>query len=320
MVTMEDLISVIIPVYNAEHHLKKCVDSFINQSYSNFELILVNDGSKDNSLEICKSCSLNDSRIITLNKSNGGASSARNFGLDHMHGDYVIFADSDDFVSPDYLNNLYLAIKKGSFDIVQCGHQEVNDITFTAPCVSYSDLDLKEVPIVQALNCRKYKVCVWGKIYSKYLFANFRFKEGIIYEDDASYYQIAYLANKLGILDETLYFYYMSDNSVMRGDKARKRDKEKYFTDIYEERIAFFSEKNEDELVFGSYLRYCLVLIFYYANHMNTDNIDHYLELFRVNYKSALHLGRPTFFEGLLFSLFNFAPKPVGLIISLIRK
>lgn len=101
-------ISVIVPIYNSENHLEKCIDSILNQTYSNFELILINDGSKDSSGQICDSYSYKDSRIKVYHKENGGASSARNLGIDKATGDYLVFVDSDDFVDDDYLSAFFV--------------------------------------------------------------------------------------------------------------------------------------------------------------------------------------------------------------------
>ena len=94
---MDELISVIVPVYNAEEYIKRCVESIQNQTYSHFELILVNDGSRDNSLALCQALAAQDERIVVLDRPNGGASAARNTGLAHMRGQYIVFADSDEY-------------------------------------------------------------------------------------------------------------------------------------------------------------------------------------------------------------------------------
>ena len=113
------LISIIIPVYNAEKYLKKCLDSVINQTYKNLEIILVDDGSTDKSPEICDKYAEKDSRIIVLHKENGGVSSSRNAGLDIFKGEYLSFVDSDDYVEPDYIEYLYIflyiAVSRSSF-------------------------------------------------------------------------------------------------------------------------------------------------------------------------------------------------------------
>ena len=200
---MDELISVIVPVYNAEEYIKRCVESIQNQTYSHFELILVNDGSRDNSLALCQALAAQDERIVVLDRPNGGASAARNTGLAHMRGQYIVFVDSDDYVSPSYLENLHRAAKQGDYDIVQCNLESTFDMDKRLEKVLYRQTDVKEVTKKQALNDRKYKVSVWGKIYSAQLFMDFRFQEGIIYEDDASYYILVDRAKKRAVLNET---------------------------------------------------------------------------------------------------------------------
>ena len=123
---MDELISVIVPVYNAEKYIEHCIQSLLEQTYKNFELILVNDGSKDRSLELCKAFAEKDRRVKVYDRQNGGASAARNTGLERMEGQYVVFVDSDDYVSKSYLENLYLAAKSSHYDIVQCNLESTN--------------------------------------------------------------------------------------------------------------------------------------------------------------------------------------------------
>jgi glycosyltransferase involved in cell wall biosynthesis len=119
---MSDLISIVVPVYNVESYLEKCIDSILNQSYSNFELILVNDGSTDNSGKICSDFEKKDSRIKVINKDNGGLSDARNHGIDIASGRYITFIDSDDFVEVDYIFYLYNLLKKYGTKISICAY------------------------------------------------------------------------------------------------------------------------------------------------------------------------------------------------------
>lgn len=113
-----DLISIIVPVYNVENYIKECINSIINQSYKNIEIILVDDGSTDNSGSLCEEFSLIDSRIVTFHKENGGLSDARNYGIRHSNGEYIMFVDSDDIIDKDIVNVLYTLIQKDkSIDI-----------------------------------------------------------------------------------------------------------------------------------------------------------------------------------------------------------
>lgn len=114
-------ISVIIPVYNAEKYLRKCIESVLNQTFGDFELLLVDDGSPDHSGEICDEYAQKDSRVHVFHKPNGGTANARNYGLDHSQGDYVAFIDNDDYVEPTYLGDMYSAMTHYDVDLVCCG-------------------------------------------------------------------------------------------------------------------------------------------------------------------------------------------------------
>ena len=114
------MISIIVPVYNAEKYLNRCISSLLNQTYYNLEIILVNDGSTDNSKKICENAAKNDSRIKLINSVNEGVSLARNKGLKEANGDYISFVDSDDYVEPDYVEKMLLTLKSKKVDIVYC--------------------------------------------------------------------------------------------------------------------------------------------------------------------------------------------------------
>lgn len=314
---MNDLISVIIPVYNSASYIERCVRSLQRQTYTHFELILVNDGSTDSSLEICRMLASKDERIVVLDRPNGGASAARNRGLAYMRGQYVVFVDSDDYVSPSYLENLYRAAKQGGYDIVQCNSESTLDVDKRLEPVEYNSGDVKEITKKQALNQRRYKVSLWGKIYCAYIFKNFHFQEGIIYEDDASYYIFVDRAHRLAILDEILYFYYMSENSVMRNDK---KNKSTAFIGIYEDRIRYFRERNNQELLDGSYDRFCLVLMLNlstsFTHGNNCDERKHLWSLYKKYYHSTMKARAVGVKDKLMFTCFRIAPYLIGRIIG----
>lgn len=317
---MDDLISVIVPVYNAAAYIDHCVKSIQNQTYTHFELILVNDGSKDKSLEICKALASQDERIIVLDRPNGGASAARNTGLAYIRGQYIVFADSDDYVSPSYLENLHRAARQGDYDIVQCNMESTFDVDKRLEKVVYKQTDVKEVTKKQALNERRYKVSVWGKIYCSHIFKDFRFQEGIIYEDDASYYIFIDRAYRLAVLDETLYYYYMSENSVMRNDK---KNKSTAFIEIYEDRIRYFRERNNQELLDGSYDRFCLVLMLNlavsFAHGNNISDRKRLLMLFKKYYPLTMKAKTVDINDKMMFTCFWIAPHLVGWMIGKMR-
>ena len=115
-------ISIIIPVFNVEQYLKQCLDSIVSQDCSSIEVILIDDGSTDGSATLCKDYANTYNYIKFLHKENGGVSSARNMGLQHAKGEYVAFIDSDDYVTPDYLESLYKLLNHSQADVAQCGH------------------------------------------------------------------------------------------------------------------------------------------------------------------------------------------------------
>lgn len=314
---MDELISVIVPVYNAAAYIERCVKSIQNQTYTHYELILVNDGSTDNSLEICKTLASQDERIVVLDRPNGGASAARNTGLTKARGDYIVFVDSDDFVTSTYLENLYLAAKFGNYDIVQCNFEEVNNTKLSINNVIFDKMHVQEISKKQALNDRVYKVTIWGKIYSSFLFDDFKFREGEIYEDDASYYIFVDKAKKIAILNETLYYYYMSENSVMRNDK---KDKSTAFIGIYEDRIRYFRDRNNQDLLDGSYDRFCLVLMLSlaasYAHGNNCGDRKQLWTLYKKYYHSTMQAKTIGIKDKLMFTCFRIAPHLVGRIIG----
>lgn len=317
----EKLISVIIPVYNAEKYIENCVSSILTQTYRNFELILVNDGSTDQSLKLCEELAARDSRIKVIDRENGGAGAARNSGLKVMKGEYVVFADSDDYVSESYLENLYLAAESGGFDIVQCNLQSSFQQGKKSGSVEYNQSDVSEITKVQALNYRLYKVSICSKIYSSHLFMDFEFREGIIYEDDASYYIFIDKAERIAILNETLYYYFMSDNSVMRNNK---KDKSTEFIDIYEERLQYFKNKNDVALIEGTYDRYCLVLMLVYSNAVaygnNQNDMAQFMSLFKKYYPEAMRAKEVSMKDKLMFSCFRLCPSFTGKMIARLRK
>ena len=179
---------------------------------------------------------------------------------------------------------------------------------------------MTEITKVQALNERKYKVSVWGKIYCSHIFKDFRFQEGIIYEDDASYYIFVDRAEKLAVLNETLYFYYMSENSVMRNDK---KDKSTAFVGIYEDRIQYFKQRNNQELLDGSYDRFCLVLMLNlaasFAHGNNVGDRIRLLALFKKYYPLAMRAKVIGLKDKMMFTTFRLAPHVVGWMIGKMR-
>ena len=202
-------VSVIVPIYNSEKYLKKCIDSLLNQTLLDMEFILINDGSTDNSDDIINS--YNDNRIKYYKRSNHGIGDTRNFGIDKASGDFIGFLDSDDYVDSDMYEKMYNQCIKNKLDIVICDHYiENNDSVSTKKFFSFEDTSLNDMPnLLLDVN-----LAPWNKIYSKKIFdKDTYFPVGLKYEDTPWVALMMARANKIGKIDEALYHYIVHSNS-----------------------------------------------------------------------------------------------------------
>lgn len=216
----DSLVSVITPIYNVENYLNECIDSLLRQTYTNLEILLVNDGSTDNSLKICESYS--DSRIRIITKENGGQSSARNIALDQAKGVYILFVDSDDYVENNYVERLVIAIQSDKYaDVAQCSYRksgQVNQV-YTHDSVKISGIDAFE----DYFNCTTLTSLVWDKIYKKSIIGDLRFELGRTMED-AIFLDLffAYKKPNVVVIPDVLYVYRIRENSTMTRRFAKK--------------------------------------------------------------------------------------------------
>ena len=213
---MDEKISVIIPVYNVEKYLIRCVDSVINQTYKNLEIILVNDGSTDSSGILCDELAKSDARIKVIHKENGGLSDARNKGEESSTGDYVIFIDSDDYIHIDMINSLYFQIKSEEADVSVCGVMNVYSNSETPQC-SNTQLVFscdREGFLKEYLVGEKIPGGIWNKLIKKSISEKIKFPFGLIYED--AYYQYELLKHCEKYVVNTLpyYYYFHRGNSI----------------------------------------------------------------------------------------------------------
>lgn len=178
------LLSVIIPVYNVKPFLKQCVESVIYQNYKNIEVIIVDDGSTDGSAELCDELSQIDSRIVVFHKDNGGLSSARNFGLDESHGEWIAFVDSDDWVDKDIYTTLIRLAVKNSTQIASCSfYKNINSEDFAVSVSEFERIyELREI-VSGLLTQKEIRFEVWNKIWRRDLIGSTRFVEGQVSED-----------------------------------------------------------------------------------------------------------------------------------------
>ncbi|HEM3623894.1 TPA: glycosyltransferase family 2 protein, partial [Streptococcus suis] len=206
----EYLVSVIVPVYNVEKYLEKCLQSICNQTYYNLEIILVNDGSTDNSANICNNFANIDNRITVINKKNGGLSSARNEGLKIFTGNFVTFIDSDDWVEIDYIESLLGAfIENSDSDIIQCGIARVSESDKILSTPSYNQKILSGIESI--LNSffvtHEFDTTATSKLYRRNFIQNFSFMEGKNNEDTIFVADYLEEISKIVILPGYKYYY-----------------------------------------------------------------------------------------------------------------
>lgn len=204
----EKLVSIIIPVYNAEKYLKKCLDSVISQTYTNIEILLINDGSNDGSKQICEDYEKQDNRIKLFTCLNSGPSFARNLGLSKATGEYIMFVDSDDYVSHEIVEKLVMAIEKNDGDVA---------VSYVLPSHEKSYYEklgygvVKKEQFMEYLLADEIKSYLMGKLYKKELWKELRFPIGMKVEDLAVLYKVFENAKKIVNVQEKLY-YYTEDN------------------------------------------------------------------------------------------------------------
>ncbi len=215
---MNPKISIIVPVYKVEKYIHKCIDSILAQTFTDFELILVDDGSPDNCGKICDEYAKQDSRIVVIHKENGGQSTARNAGLDIAKGEYVGFIDSDDWIEPDMYEILYNICTEHNCDVANCS----STIYFKDRTVVNGGHPLtihnRQEAMKTMLEGKLYDECLWTKLIKRSLLDDIRIPNGIMYEDTAFTYKFMHRAKRVGCLGVAKYNYIKRDDSTMDRD------------------------------------------------------------------------------------------------------
>ncbi len=242
-------ISVIVPVYKVEPYLHRCVDSILNQTFTDFELILVDDGSPDNCPAICDEYAEKDNRVHVIHQENGGLSAARNAGIDwaftNSDSQWISFVDSDDWVDEFYLEKLFAAVTDTGADASVCGFSEHRSIGL---CDNSHAENMESTQTVSFENfyCTRWShinlIVSCGKLYRKGFFEQIRFPEGMINEDIFTTYKLLFKCSKIAVIDQPLYSYYVgATTSIMHSPWTPKRLAE---IDGYEEMISFMEAHN----------------------------------------------------------------------------
>ena len=210
-----ELISIIVPVYNVEQYLEKCVDSIINQKYKNLEIILVDDGATDSSGKLCDELAKIDNRIKVYHKENGGLSDARNYGVERATGDYIGFVDSDDYIDSEMYEELYEAIKKENVDVVECNLKIIYpDRVELFTEQKYYNVYTKQEYLEEYLKIEKIFGSACVRLIKSDIAKKLKFPVGKLYEDTYYAYDLIEKVDRYVIMNNPYYNYLMRENSI----------------------------------------------------------------------------------------------------------
>ncbi|MCE7792501.1 glycosyltransferase, partial [Salipaludibacillus sp. CUR1] len=307
----EPAISIIVPVYNSEPYIRKCLDSILSQTYTNFELIIVNDGSPDQSGMIIKEYAKKDERIRVLNKENGGVCSARNAGINIATGKYIGFVDADDWIYEDMFQTLVELCEDTKSDIsVCCLYREVDNHVIAYEREPF----IKEMDNLEAMkelfSGRLFRFAVWAKLYKKSCFKNIKYPEDRMLDDLPTTYKVFANAHKVVFTSYTGYIYVKRENSILTSKYNEKK------LDVFlgwDEIITFMNDKYpqlSDEYI-SCFVYYSLDHVYKIINSVkDTNHKDKYIlyiqQFVRKYYKDILKNRRLSFKYKYLMSLLNY--------------
>ena len=290
---MEEKIFVVVPVYKVEPYLERCIDSILNQTYQNYELVLVDDGSPDNCGAICDRYAAEHENITVIHQKNGGISAARNAGIDYafQHGnsaqDWINFLDSDDFVHPKYLEYLYRAAAESGVNISSCGfiRTEAADIASAESVpLTYDCLSPEAYLSKNTANAN----VAWGKLYRLFQYKSILYPTGRIYEDDFTTHKLLFRHTEIAVIWTPLYYWYLNRESISASQwKPSRIDK----LDALESQLTFFATNNfpaaYKSVVESLFLHSVLQLR---AVHALSPKYDHFLKQMRQRQARAFKL------------------------------
>ena len=225
-------VSVIVAAYNVSKYLPKCLDSISAQTYTNLEIIVVDDGSTDTTSRICDIYEKKESRATVIHQKNQGLSAARNNGLKEATSDYVVFVDGDDYLGLEFIECMVIGVTKDSADICVCGFSSVSEEEFRkkeTPIIHDAEVPADEVLSGEEATKRllteqeNYQVVAWNKIYKRELFKRIRYPETKKYEDTLTTYKLLHKANRVSFISEILYFYTQRKDSIMGKNELDER-------------------------------------------------------------------------------------------------
>jgi len=294
---MSPLVSIIVPIYNAGDFLIHCLDSVVQQTYLNLEIILINDGSTDDSLKICNRYAQEDNRIVLIDKENEGVSIARNTGIQNARGDYFAFLDADDWIAPNYIEQLMSPFENENVDISICGYRICQEYTPPSPELSaaYECKDAREY-LSESQKFGNFATIVpWGKIIKKKVTKGVLFPPKKYFEDEATVYKFFYASNQIAESGNKAYYYLQSSNGLTKVVYPKHPEDAVV---VFEEKYQFFKERNDKR-----FLQYALATLLWKCLTLYTvkkdkrkyakNKIAQYVKAFdqyNVNYEHSVSL------------------------------
>lgn len=315
---MSYLVSIIVPIYNVEKYLDQCIKSLCSQTYKNLEIILVDDGSKDKCPTICDTWATKDNRIKVIHKQNGGLSDARNYGIENANGEYICFIDSDDFISPDYIQILLNNLLKENAQIAECQYYDYFDEDKIL--IDHENEDITILSNLQALrsmyNFKGFSIMIWNKLYKKELFNNIRFPKGKLHEDVFTTYKLIYKSEKIIQTSKKIYYYRQRQNSISKQFTEKRLD----VIDAFKEIDDFYTEHNLNNFKILNYQRALnTILLFYYLSKSKDiqKKLRKYFIYFYTSYKKEPNKKIALYIRYILFKYF---PKLDALFIWVVNR
>lgn len=288
-----NLVSVIIPVYNVEAYLERCISSVGNQTYQSIQLVLVDDGSTDRSGEICDAWAAKDSRVTVIHQENGGVSAARNTGLEKACGEYILWVDSDDYIAPDAVEKLINSALRTNADMVICdfvkGAEENHSFHNLQP--QNSNVIGREEALGRIYtgshNALRY-AAPWAKLGRRALYQDIVYPQGKIFEDIYTTHKLLCRCERIAVLDEQLVYYFQRPDSIMNMSFSMK--KLDYLPALVE-RVAFFRDNGLTELSETAYDELLHALIWEYSRTRDLlhseEGMAYIRTLFRAEYRAG---------------------------------
>ena len=269
-------IVVIVPIYNVELYIHRCVDSILNQTFTNFELILVDDGSPDDCGKICDEYAQKDNRVHVIHQENSGLSAARNTGIDwafrNSDSEWLTFIDSDDWVHNRYLELLYNTATSNNSEISCCGCMRTKKY-IKDKCINSYEVECRSLEqlILDTKNYDSFNSSVaWGRLYKKNRFNSIRFPVGRLHEDEYVTYKILFPCKNICVVKEALYYYFQNESGIMHTASVKKIEDQ---FGALKEQMQFYVSNGCEVLFQKTFFRYCWIINQYYSEYKNDGKI-----------------------------------------------